>query len=138
MNGTITSISYCHGHSNSSHVHLIALKPCALPAAHFLGLQPASPVRNLRDLFITYEPYPQEILPFVRTACVIDAVQATAYLGHAVVWLYRAIDYNGLECPSNTPAGCAISVAGRGILAQGSSRFGILVFMPDTFPHYLP
>ena len=134
------NLYYTHGHSKSSHVHLIALKPCALcalPAAH-LGLQPASPVRNLRDLFITYEPYPQEILPFVCTACVIDAMQATAYLGHAVVWLYRAIDYNGLECPSNTPAGCAISVAGRGTLAQGSSRFGILVFMPDTFPHYLP
>jgi len=76
------------------------------------GLQPGAPVRNLRDLFVTYQPYPEQILPFVRTACVIDAVQATAYLGHAVVWLYRAIDYNGLECPENTPAGCAISVAG--------------------------
>eukprot|EP00438_Fugacium_kawagutii_P035724 Skav230254 [mRNA] locus=scaffold1520:110768:115686:+ [translate_table: standard] len=65
-------------------------------------LQPETPVRNLRDLFIAYQPYPEQALPFVRTACVIDAVQATAYLGHAVVWLYRAIDYNGLECPNNS------------------------------------
>ena len=61
---------------------------------------------------MTYQPYPEQVLPFVRTDCVIDAVQATAYLGHAVVWLYRAIDYTGLECPRETPAGCAISVAG--------------------------
>jgi len=75
-------------------------------------LQPEQHLRNLRDLFVTYQPYPPQALPFVRTECVIDAVQATAYLGHAVVWLYRAIDYTGLECPDNTPAGCAISVAG--------------------------
>ena len=89
------------------------------------GLQPGAPVRNLRDLFVTYQPYPEQILPFVRTACVIDAVQATAYLGHAVVWLYRAIDYNGLECPENTPAGCAISVAGGDGQIVGFGSLGL-------------
>ena len=48
----------------------------------------------------------------MRTQCVIDAVQATAYLVQAVVFLYRAIDYEGLECPKNTPDGCAVSIAG--------------------------
>ena len=48
----------------------------------------------------------------IRTECVIDTVQAAAYLGQAVVFLYKAIDYDGLECPNNSPVGCAASVAG--------------------------
>ena len=39
-------------------------------------------------------------------------MQAAAYLAQAVVFLYKAIDYNGLECPDNSPVGCAASVAG--------------------------
>ncbi|CAE7350838.1 HERC1 [Symbiodinium natans] len=61
------------------------------------------PLRNLNDLF--YDSQPEE-------ECVIDTVQAAAYLGQAVVFLYKAIDYNGLECPDNSPVGCAASVAG--------------------------
>ncbi|CAE7362055.1 unnamed protein product [Symbiodinium natans] len=67
------------------------------------------PLRNLNDLF--YDSQPEE-LPWIRTECVIDTVQAAAYLGQAVVFLYKAIDYNGLECPDNSPVGCAASVAG--------------------------
>ncbi|CAE7235634.1 unnamed protein product [Symbiodinium natans] len=76
------------------------------------GLDPVKTPRNLRDLFVQYEPYQAAELPWVRTQCVIDAVQATAYLVQAVVFLYRAIDYEGLECPKNTPDGCAVSIAG--------------------------
>ncbi|CAJ1346431.1 unnamed protein product, partial [Effrenium voratum] len=75
------------------------------------GLGPP-PARNLRDLFTTYQEYPAEVQPWATASCVIDAVQASAYLGQAVVYLYKAIDYKGLECPDDTPAGCAISVAG--------------------------
>ncbi|CAE7350829.1 unnamed protein product [Symbiodinium natans] len=67
------------------------------------------PLRNLNDLF--YDSQPEEV-PWIRTECVIDTVQAAAYLGQAVVFLYKAIDYNGLECPDNSPVGCAASVAG--------------------------
>ena len=66
-------------------------------------------MRNLNDLF--YESQPEE-LPWIRTECVIDVVQAAAYLGQAVVFLYKAIDYDGLKCPDSSPAGCAASVAG--------------------------
>ncbi|CAE7637998.1 UVR8, partial [Symbiodinium pilosum] len=63
---------------------------------------------------------PQEIshdaqhgqLPWIRADCVIDVAQATAYLGQAIVFLYKAIDYKGLQCPDNSPSGCAASVAG--------------------------
>ncbi|CAK9093431.1 Ultraviolet-B receptor UVR8, partial [Durusdinium trenchii] len=76
---------------------------------------------HLDDLF--YESQPTE-LPWIRTECVIDVVQAAAYLGQAVVFLYKAIDYPGLKCPNNSPVGrlvaleshredgCAASVAG--------------------------
>ena len=67
------------------------------------------PLRNLQDLF--YDSQPEE-LPWIRTECVIDVVQAAAYLDQAIVFLYKAIDYNGLECPNNSPVGCAASVAG--------------------------
>jgi len=67
------------------------------------------PLRNLQDLF--YDSQPEE-LPWIRTECVIDTVQAAAYLAQAVVFLYKAIDYDGLECPNNSPVGCAASVAG--------------------------
>ena len=55
---------------------------------------------------------PVHLLQNLRTECVIDTVQAAAYLGQAVVFLYTAIDYDGLECPNNSPVGCAASVAG--------------------------
>ncbi|OLP96652.1 hypothetical protein AK812_SmicGene21074 [Symbiodinium microadriaticum] len=58
-----------------------------------------------------YDSQPEE-LPWIRTECVIDTVQAAAYLAQAVVFLYKAIDYDGLECPNNSPVGCAASVAG--------------------------
>jgi len=67
------------------------------------------PLRNLEDLF--YDSQPEE-LPWIRTECVIDVVQAAAYLDQAIVFLYKAIDYDGLECPNNSPVGCAASVAG--------------------------
>ncbi|CAE7747894.1 unnamed protein product [Symbiodinium sp. CCMP2456] len=70
------------------------------------SLKQDKPLRNLQDLF--YDSQPEEI----RTECVIDTVQAAAYLGQAVVFLYKAIDYDGLECPNNSPVGCAASVAG--------------------------
>mmetsp|Transcript_61175 Transcript_61175/g.114382 ORF Transcript_61175/g.114382 Transcript_61175/m.114382 type:complete len:404 (+) Transcript_61175:52-1263(+) len=73
------------------------------------ALEPEHPLRNLADLFFENKP---SDLPFIRTECVIDVVQATAYLGQAVVFLYKAVDYNGLRCPRNTEAGCLASVAG--------------------------
>ncbi|OLQ10014.1 hypothetical protein AK812_SmicGene6301 [Symbiodinium microadriaticum] len=73
------------------------------------SLKQDKPLRNLQDLF--YDSQPEE-LPWIRTECVIDTVQAAAYLGQAVVFLYKAIDYDGLECPNNSPVGCAASVAG--------------------------
>lgn len=45
--------------------------------------------------------------------CVIDTVQAAAYLGQAVVFLYKAINSgSGLKCPDDSPVGCAVSIAG--------------------------
>jgi hypothetical protein len=41
----------------------------------------------LNDLF--YESQPEE-LPWIRTECVIDVIQGAAYLGQAVVFLYKA------------------------------------------------
>ncbi|CAE7369212.1 unnamed protein product, partial [Symbiodinium necroappetens] len=73
------------------------------------ALKMDKPLRNLQDLF--YDSQPEE-LPWIRTECVIDTVQAAAYLAQAVVFLYKAIDYDGLECPNNSPVGCAASVAG--------------------------
>ncbi|CAK9030588.1 Uncharacterized protein SCF082_LOCUS19263 [Durusdinium trenchii] len=76
---------------------------------HAKTLELKQPLRNLNDLF--YESQPEE-LPWIRTECVIDVVQGAAYLGQAVVFLYKAIDYDGLKCPNNSPVGCAASVAG--------------------------
>eukprot|EP00913_Durusdinium_trenchii_P031088 g29112.t1 len=70
---------------------------------------PKVQLRSLNDLF--YESQPEE-LPWIRTECVIDVIQGAAYLGQAVVFLYKAIDYDGLKCPNNSPVGCAASVAG--------------------------
>ena len=76
---------------------------------HAKTLELKQPLRNLNDLF--YESQPEE-LPWIRTECVIDVVQGAAYLGQAIVFLYKAIEYDGLKCPDNSPAGCAASVAG--------------------------
>ena len=76
---------------------------------HAKTLELKQPLRNLGDLF--YESQPEE-LPWIRTECVIDVVQGAAYLGQAVVFLYKAIEYDGIRCPDNSPAGCAASVAG--------------------------
>ncbi|CAE7339319.1 unnamed protein product [Symbiodinium necroappetens] len=73
------------------------------------SLRHDKPLRNLQDLF--YDSQPEEV-PFIRTECVIDVVQAAAYLDQAIVFLYKSIDYDGLECPNNSPVGCAASVAG--------------------------
>ena len=73
------------------------------------SLQPKHKLRNLNDLFFDSQP---EEVPWIRTECVIDTVQGAAYLAQAVVFLYKAIDYDGLECPDNSPVGCAASVAG--------------------------
>eukprot|EP00434_Breviolum_minutum_P035159 symbB.v1.2.031122.t1/scaffold3577.1/size53849/11 len=76
---------------------------------HAKTLELKQPLRNLNDLF--YESQPEE-LPWIRTECVIDVIQGAAYLGQAIVFLYKAIEYDGLKCPNNSPAGCAASVAG--------------------------
>ena len=73
---------------------------------HAKTLELKQPLRNLNDLF--YESQPEE-LPWIRTECVIDVVQGAAYLGQAVVFLYKAIKYDGIRCPDNSPAGCAAS-----------------------------
>ncbi|CAE7339336.1 unnamed protein product [Symbiodinium necroappetens] len=73
------------------------------------SLRHDKPLRNLQDLF--YDSQPEEV-PWIRTECVIDVVQAAAYLDQAIVFLYKSIDYDGLECPNNSPVGCAASVAG--------------------------
>ncbi|CAL1135864.1 unnamed protein product [Cladocopium goreaui] len=54
---------------------------------HAKTLELKQPLRNLNDLF--YESQPEE-LPWIRTECVIDVVQGAAYLGQAVVFLYKA------------------------------------------------
>jgi len=77
--------------------------------AHAKTLELKQPLRRLDDLF--YDSQPTE-KPWIRTECVIDVVQAAAYLGQAVVFLYKAIDYPGLKCPDDSPVGCAASVAG--------------------------
>ena len=76
---------------------------------HAKTLELKQPLRNLNDLF--YESQPEE-LPWIRTECVIDVIQGAAYLGQAVVFLYKAIKYDGIRCPNNSPAGCAASIAG--------------------------
>lgn len=76
---------------------------------HAKTLELKQPLRNLNDLF--YESQPEE-LPWIRTECVIDVIQGAAYLGQAVVFLYKAIKYDGIRCPDNSPAGCAASIAG--------------------------
>eukprot|EP00438_Fugacium_kawagutii_P001593 Skav221835 [mRNA] locus=scaffold885:344908:353208:+ [translate_table: standard] len=77
--------------------------------AHAQTLELKQPLRSLDDLF--YDSQPEE-KPWIRTECVIDVVQGAAYLGQAVVFLYKAIDYPGLRCPNDSEAGCAASVAG--------------------------
>ena len=91
---------FCWGGGAGEHVEVVK-------RAESLELK--QPLRNLGDLFYASQP---EELPWIRTECVIDVVQAAAYLGQAVVFLYKAIEYDGLECPDNTPVGCAVSVAG--------------------------
>jgi len=76
---------------------------------HAKTLELKQPLRNLNDLF--YESQPEE-LPWIRTECVIDVIQGAAYLGQAVVFLYKAIKYDGIRCPNNSEAGCAASIAG--------------------------
>eukprot|EP00438_Fugacium_kawagutii_P009781 Skav218802 [mRNA] locus=scaffold1140:310843:312269:+ [translate_table: standard] len=76
---------------------------------HAKTLELKQPLRNLNDLF--YDSQPEE-LPWIRTECVIDVIQGAAYLGQAVVFLYKAIEYDGIRCPDNSPAGCAASIAG--------------------------
>eukprot|EP00438_Fugacium_kawagutii_P024176 Skav230777 [mRNA] locus=scaffold1473:132843:134207:- [translate_table: standard] len=76
---------------------------------HAKTLELKQPLRNLNDLF--YDSQPEE-LPWIRTECVIDVIQGAAYLGLAVVFLYKAIEYDGIRCPDNSPAGCAASIAG--------------------------
>ena len=63
---------------------------------HAKTLELKQPLRNLNDLF--YESQPEE-LPWIRTECVIDVIQGAAYLGQAIVFLYKAIEYDGLKCP---------------------------------------
>lgn len=53
------------------------------------------------------------LLAAERTQCVIDTLQATAYLGQAVGQLRNAVaSGSGLKCPDSTESGCAVSVAG--------------------------
>ena len=52
------------------------------------SLKHDKPLRNLQDLF--YDSQPEE-LPWIRTECVIDVVQAAAYLDQAIVFLYKAV-----------------------------------------------
>ena len=67
--------------------------PSAVGASdHGLGRRPMAKAPDTRrghlnDLF--YHSQPEEV-PWIRTECVIDVVQAAAYLGQAVVFLYKA------------------------------------------------
>eukprot|EP00435_Cladocopium_sp_Y103_P032255 s4012_g8.t1 len=68
-------------------------------------------LRRLQDLFYTEG---SEAYPYIRTECVIDTVQATAYLIQAVVFLYRAIDQPWFKCPESfmnlRGEGCATAI----------------------------
>ena len=44
------------------------------------GLQPEKPLRSLRELFYNQISEASGDYPYIRTECVIDVVQATAYL----------------------------------------------------------
>lgn len=67
--------------------------------------------RRLQDLFYTEG---SEAYPYIRTECVIDTVQATAYLIQAVVFLYRAIEQPWFQCPKSfmnlRGEGCAAAI----------------------------
>ncbi|CAJ1358398.1 unnamed protein product [Effrenium voratum] len=80
---------------------------------HAKSLEPKIPLRGLQDLYTGYSNGYEgtDELPWVRTECVIDTVQATAYLVQAVVFLYRAIDETGLKC-GDSDYGCAMTVTG--------------------------
>ncbi|CAE7836167.1 UVR8 [Symbiodinium sp. CCMP2592] len=73
------------------------------------SMQPVRPLRSLNDLFFDSQP---EEVPWIKTECVVDSVQAMAYLGEAITFLYRAIDSPERRCPETSAAGCAMSVAG--------------------------
>ena len=92
---------------------------------HAKTLELKQPLRNLNDLF--YESQPEE-LPWIRTECVIDVIQGAAYLGQAVVFLYKAIKYDGIRCPNNSEAGCAASIAGFITSATNSASVYTLNF----------
>jgi len=46
-----------------------------------------------------------------HTQCVVDVVQASAYLGQAIVWIDKAVTYEGYRCPDDTQRGCTVSVS---------------------------
>lgn len=72
-------------------------------------------VRKLEVELYSKDPAEFGISEFaaMRAQCVIDTVQAAAYLGQAVVFLYKAINSgSGLKCPDDSEVGCAVSIAG--------------------------
>ena len=67
-----------------------------------------------QDVFYQEIQETSEDYPFIRTECVIDTVQATAYLMEGIVNLYRAIDQRGQKCVSDgrNDVRCAVNVIG--------------------------
>ena len=85
-----------YGHEQSHHQLMLPLQP---------------QIRQLFDVNLfdhvgePYKQYPVES-KIITTECVIDTVQATTYLGEAVVNIYRAE-----ICPDDEPLGCTAPVA---------------------------
>lgn len=44
------------------------------------------------------------------TQCTIDVVQASAYLGSAIIFIDKAVNYGGAQCPDETKEGCAVQI----------------------------
>eukprot|EP00933_Yihiella_yeosuensis_P076366 TRINITY_DN8609_c0_g3_i1.p1 TRINITY_DN8609_c0_g3~~TRINITY_DN8609_c0_g3_i1.p1 ORF type:complete len:430 (-),score=74.37 TRINITY_DN8609_c0_g3_i1:146-1435(-) len=73
-------------------------------------LKPTARIRDLQSIGYSQNP---ELLAATRAECVIDTVQAAAYLGRAVVFLYQAINSGqGLRCSKGIAELCAASISG--------------------------
>jgi len=44
------------------------------------------------------------------TQCTIDVIQASAYLGSAIIFIDKAVNYGGVQCPDATQQGCSVQI----------------------------
>jgi len=65
---------------------------------------------NVSERALEDAPVSRRDKQLYHTQCSVDVVQATAYLGQGVVWLDKAVTYEGTQCPDKTQRGCAVAV----------------------------